>query len=347
MNTGACIFGDADCDGNPSTTGDELSPLGKTDNPLLDQGESFFMQLDFAFDLQHKTYNPSNLTELRIIRNTTIIVGKPQGNSGVQYYSAFGAYTYGSGSPYAESSFESQVPGATVTVYNYDPTLLVTDAEALNPVSNRIGPNVNKPHLQFSIQGFSNLPATLPGLAGAPVRWNTPGPDHQSVACIGVFAGAGSSDDAAGEPPLPGKQFCPTPSPSPTASVTPTPPPTPSVTPTPPPTPSVTPTPPPTPTPTPTPSPTPTRSATPSPSPSNPCGARSSRRCTQPTFTKMVHQHAANRDEIEIRVCINADTAAANVGVAELVLETSTSESGAFDQPLAALDVCGRRVRSA
>ena len=125
MNTGPCIFADADCDDNPSTTGGELAALGKKDNPLLDEGESFFLMLDFAFDLGHRTYLPSNPVDLPFIHNTTIIVGKPQGNSGLQYYSSFGAYRYGTGAPYAESAFGAPVAGAVVTLYNYDPALQV------------------------------------------------------------------------------------------------------------------------------------------------------------------------------------------------------------------------------
>ena len=105
---------------------------------------------------------------------------------------------------------------------------------------------------------------------------------------MGLSAGAGSSDDGAGEPPLNFRQFCPTTSPSPTPST--------------------------------------------SPSPTPPCGPNSlvQRRCTQPTFTKLVHEFTPSREDIEVRLCIHAATSAANVGVAQLVLETSMSESGAL-----------------
>jgi hypothetical protein len=50
LNTGACITGDADCDGNASRTGGPLLGAGGADNHVLDKGEYAAIVLNFGLD---------------------------------------------------------------------------------------------------------------------------------------------------------------------------------------------------------------------------------------------------------------------------------------------------------
>ena len=85
INTGTCITGDADCDGDPGNTGDALTYDGGDDDPVLDRGEYVVLLLNFAAN------NTLSLNSSMLQKNV-IVVGVPASLSvGVEYLDTFRA----------------------------------------------------------------------------------------------------------------------------------------------------------------------------------------------------------------------------------------------------------------
>ena len=305
INTGDCIFGDADCDGNPSTPSQALIDIGGNDVPLLAGSEFFYIMLDFSFNLNHPAYRVAAAADWPKIANTTIIVGKPgNGNGG---FSASAVDNYVKGTPSLDAAWGGNIPGTTVSIYNYDSSINpdpIVDPRCID-VTQPIGPTVGKPHLELSIAGFSNMVQpfpgnTLTGLLHQPVNWLA----NKDIACVAVWGGAGSNEDGPtiGEGSTLPRNFCPTPSPSvsPSPSESPSESPSSSL----------------------TASESPSPSESPSAVPLSACGTRPSEDNTRPTFVKKVH-NTQKADPIEVRLCVHSATAHSNVGLAQMLLETS------------------------
>lgn len=68
INTGFCITGDADCNGNPGAAGSALAALGGVDDPRLDLGEFVVLLVSFG---------PDGAAEP--LPSQAIVIGKPRG----------------------------------------------------------------------------------------------------------------------------------------------------------------------------------------------------------------------------------------------------------------------------
>lgn len=245
INTGPCITGDADCDGDAGRSSPLLNAQQGVDVAKLDLSEFAVFVIDFGSD---NTILPLNTSEVAVI-------GVPTGRFvGEENTLTVRAAKYGSTFP--RLGFGPTIADVTVTLHN-------------SPE----GPNAAKPHLELAIHPFSRLPRALN------VPWNT------DIACIAFSANIGSLDDGPiGEDLIAELQNCPTPTasptPSPTSSASPSrsSSPSPSNSPSPSSSPSITPSTSPSPTPSKTyaPSPAPcgcqnSRSASSSPLPGGPC----------------------------------------------------------------------------
>ena len=69
INTGPCITGDPDCDGDPNHTSALLASQRGVDDPLFDSGEAVLFVIDFGPD---HTIDPLNKSE-------AVLIGKPTG----------------------------------------------------------------------------------------------------------------------------------------------------------------------------------------------------------------------------------------------------------------------------
>jgi hypothetical protein len=199
VNTGPCITGDADCNGDASSAGPTLVATDSTatDNPALDQGEFAVLVLDFGKD-NRRTYTPSEPNP------GLAVVGVPSSTTaGVENLGAARVARV-SGTP--RNGFGAPIPNVTVSVYNY-----------VSGSSTAVGPTRDKPHLELAIRGYSRIPVELAALdtTGSVMTWDP------AVACIAVTANLGSIDDGpVGEDSMVEQQNCPTPSPSPSVSAT-------------------------------------------------------------------------------------------------------------------------------
>ena len=176
FNTGACITGDADCDGNPSSSGPGLHNAGGVDDAALGGTESAVIIVNFAAVLD-QPWNAS----------TRAVIGIP----GTSMYTAanpvVAKYDVSVSKAYPYAAFGTPIPGASVSVAN-----------------GVAGPSHYYPHLQLVVSSFSAIPAAL----GLP--WDA------SKACLTFDAYLGSHDDAGiGETFVGEKTTCPNPLPSP------------------------------------------------------------------------------------------------------------------------------------
>jgi hypothetical protein len=193
INTGPCITGDADCDGNPGAAGALLQSedISAVDRPVLDEGEFALIVIDFGAS-NTQVYVP-------VESNPNLaVVGVPTSTSdGVEFLGTMRVARV-IGAP--RNGFGASITAANVIVYNY-----------VSGSSTLIGPSSTRRHLEFSVQSYSSIPLAL-GSTWDPV-----------VACIAMSAIAGSIDDGPiGEDSMTEKQNCPsvTPSPSPSATST-------------------------------------------------------------------------------------------------------------------------------
>ena len=163
-----------------------------TDNDILDRGEFLVLVLDFG---------ASNTAVFSPVESNPSLValGVPTSESvGVANLATFAAARLTGSNP--RFGFGAALSGITITVYNYvdrDPVLK--------------GPTGSKPHLEFSVHPYSSIPLQLalqadsspnPGI----VAWDS------TVACISLFAMAGSLDDGPiGEDSVSEQQNCPSP----------------------------------------------------------------------------------------------------------------------------------------
>ena len=197
VNTGSCITGDADCDGNASSAGPTLIAADGTalDNPAMDRGEFAVLMLDFGKD-NRRVYVPSESNP------ALAVVGVPSSTTAGVENLGVARVARVSGNP--RNNFGAPIPGVTVSVYNY-----------VSGSSTAVGPTRDKPHLELAIRGYSRIPVELAALdaTNSVMAWDP------TVACIAVAANLGSIDDGpVGEDSMVEQQNCPTASPSPSAA---------------------------------------------------------------------------------------------------------------------------------
>ena len=162
INTGPCITGDPDCDGDPNHTSALLASQRGVDDPLFDSGEAVLFVIDFGPD---HTIDPLNKSE-------AVLIGKPTGLfPGQQNITHIRAAKYGLTQPHL--AFGDTITAVTVSTFNVDPATMYTAAPHL------IGPNATYPHMEFRISPFSALPAAL-GLS-----WD------RTIACIAYYSELG------------------------------------------------------------------------------------------------------------------------------------------------------------
>ncbi len=133
INTGDCITGDADCDGNPggSTT---LPPLVGTDNADMDKGEYALIELLFASSIDFGSVTPS----------TAAVIGNPASTVfGSEAISNIRAARY-------PASGQSQNGFGTV----------IADV-AVQYANSPTGPSTLFPNLEMSVANYSKIPAAL------------------------------------------------------------------------------------------------------------------------------------------------------------------------------------------
>ena len=139
INTGPCITGDADCDGDAGAASVALQTQSGLDNPRLDVGEFALFIVDFG---------PSNTAPFN--RSELVAIGKPAGASaGEETLDTVRAARHGLTAP--RNAFGLTIPGVTVTVFNMPG-----------------GPDSGAPHLELAVTPYSTIPAAL-GLQCDPV----------------------------------------------------------------------------------------------------------------------------------------------------------------------------------
>lgn len=191
VNTGPCITGDADCDGDASHTSATLAAEGGVDEHRFDLGEFGVVVVDF---------DPAYVrVDEYALPATRIAIGVPVGPlSGAETLSTIRAAHLSNVQP--RNAFGS-VLSNTVTYFNAP-----------------VGPDAAHPHLEFSVSQFSTIPLQL----GLP--WI-------GAHCVNFGANFGSGDDGPfGEDNIPMQQACLPPSASPSPSPSTSPSPTPSLT---------------------------------------------------------------------------------------------------------------------
>lgn len=202
VNTGPCITGDADCDGDPGRASAALIAADNTavDQPLLDKGEFAVILVDFGKN-NTAVYTPSTSNP------SLAVLGVPSSNIAGAETLASARFAKVNGQP--RNQFGVSIPGVGVSVFNY-----VANS------TTQVGPTSGKPHLEFTVTGYSLIPLNLATTSPDVIQWDP------IIACIALSANIGSSDDGpVGEDALQEQQNCPSPSatPSPTTSPTVTP----------------------------------------------------------------------------------------------------------------------------
>ena len=170
VHTGMCITGDADCDGDPSSAGVDLTAADSfaVDSPAFDQGEFVAILLDFG-------NNPLAHSAVPWYTNPALaVVGVPCGPENL------GRVRVAALQGHPRQGFGTTVPNVDVSVFNY-----------ANASATFIGPSARHKHLELTLVGFSGIPRFLAGRnSSASVRaWDPAAP------CVFVSAIMGSSDD--------------------------------------------------------------------------------------------------------------------------------------------------------
>ena len=320
MNTGGCITGDVDCDGDPGNNGPIT--FGGADRADLEGTEFVVVVFDFGFNNSAGGFT-SNPTSGGTI-NADVTRGFLPG------FHAIAGVT---------ASVTDTIANARVTRHGPTPARNTGRGVDINSAGVAMtilggGPSAAFSHFIFSIAGFSQvqtqtgLGLTIP--SGVPAT-ATSGNFDPADPCISVFVNMGSGEDGnIGEDSTVEATNCVSPSPTPSPTRTPTPSPSPSPTPTP----TRTPTPTPTPTRTPTPSPTPTSSPSAGASPSSvpaPTCAHGGSANRKPQFVRELP--VTSSDCLEMRVCLGDGTDNGNIGITSVTLETSDDGAVCSLQP--------------
>ena len=174
INTGSCITGDADCDGDPGHW--SQAAYGR-DPPVLSGGEWVSVGLDFR-------------TSGSLFTSVThqAVVGLPN-SGGTESLATFRVARVTSNP--AVAGFGATITTSSVVVYNF-----VAGGNYFD-LSGPIGPSPSHPHLELTVSNFSGIASAVSGSF------------NPLVPCVGVRVYSGSGVDTYGEVITANDEACP------------------------------------------------------------------------------------------------------------------------------------------